>query len=250
MPTTNFKTCKEVTTIMNLNEPKVLELLFKATGGGVCVSSLTDLLADNGIISPKTRTSWFGLYQVMSFEDYTARNGILSVRIPNGMQFSGTHFTDPATGFKATMRSLIMLCQLSGSKNQVSRVLMGLEKVSGYSEEHNYSSVNSVTAQFNKYFGSGLSVIEKLKKVSVSDVPEYISLSTTKEFWRAYLEQPENWQQEFLLGLEATENKARAKKQDDAQEFVLNRATIEWLKADSEEQRQQAKDEFVALFTQ
>ncbi|MCY9861558.1 hypothetical protein OTK49_03375 [Vibrio coralliirubri] len=250
MPSVNLMSCKEVTTILNQNTAKALELLFKTTGGGVCVSSFTDILIEAGVLSQKTRTSWFGLYQAMSFEDYVSNNGILAVRIPNGMKFSGVHFTDPSTGFKATMRSMIMLCQLATTKNQVSRVLMGLETVSGYSEQHNYSSVNSVTAQFNKYFGSGLSVIEKLKHVSVSSVPEFISLTTTKEFWRAYLNHNESWQKEFLLGLEASENKVRAKKGLGEDEyFKLNQDTVEWLMTDSEAQRQSAKAELIAIFT-
>lgn len=249
MTTTNTIKYSEIAKIIMNNKQKTLELLFKATGGGICLTSLTDILINAELISEKTKTRWFKEYHAITFDELCLNNGYLPIRIPNGMNFKDFTFIENKTGFQTTTKSFLALSRLATSRDQVVAVMMGYEKINGYNENHNLSSAQSVAAMFRKYFGEGLPVFEKLKHVDEKNIPDFISLNNCKSFWNAYLKNPHDWQEDFLLSLEAEENSQSSKmKENHKQHFELKKETIEWLKNDCESTRKQAQKDFLNLF--
>lgn len=235
----NIQTLSPKIIITTFEEYKetLLPFLFKATGGGISLIALTSILKKHDLISNKVKNSWYSEASGESFTDLCNDNNIPSPRIAKNTVFENGAYV-PLNAekkiFKDTLIELLELTKRATSQRELKRVLLGKAKIEGFDVDFSYNSTATIYSQFRKYFGTGITEWSSLSSIDISEIPDFISLTTTKFFFNAYLNEKQNWQDKFLY--EAFPN------------LNVSPHLVEMLKNDSQEERISGEEEFIKFF--
>lgn len=230
----NHLTGTKINVVLLEKGSKVSKALVKATGGLTSLVALTDILMENGLLSKKTQTRWFASSYGKSFEAFCEETGVPHIKLPTNAKVVDLKLTSKEGGNylpKQTIMGFLDVIQNSENQEQLRAVLMGKEQIEGVHCPIEFKSLESLRSGFVKYFGMPLGSWEKLSTVNKDDVPDFLTLKTSKTFFKTYIDSPKSWREIFYC-----------------EKFGFSDEMYAIIKSDSEDQRQKGEFELISLF--
>lgn len=230
----NYKSSKMIKNLLNEKGDEISHALVKATGGMVSLTSLTDLMMEIEVISPKTKTRWFASSYGKSFEEFCLKMEVPCMKLPANAKFKNLELINKDGGQTQSTQTILTILEIIkkvNTESELREVMMGEKNLENLECPIHAETLESLRSIFSKYFGIPLGSWIKLKKVKKEDIPEFLTIKTSNKFFKVYLNDSKNWKEIFFK-----------------KELGFNDLCYKMMLNDSKVQREEGKNELISLF--